>query len=401
MRKRIFSAILLPLAAFNAILLAQEIRPGGAAPPITAAPLDDSLPFAGWQAFQGNFVVIDFWATWCGPCLPGLARMSALQKEFAGKPIRFLTVANDESSRVKKYFADKGLTLQTYVEGDDRTTQTAYGIIGIPAAAIVDPKGRIVGVTPAENITADVLDELIDGKKIDLPPFQRPANITWDQDEITWQDGVQPTFEILIKPIEVTGGGSFHQPGSNRISGDGMLVINLIQAAWSTDSLHIDLRDPLPAGSYRFVIEVPKGQEAQLFSTMQDAIQKNFDIQARWEEQERDVLVMSTIGTKRLEASKGEPLSQFMRGKITLRRQSTDDLAEILPNWLGKIVVDETGLHGLYDFDLEYRDDGPSMLAEGLQDKYGLILAPAKRKVRILVVEKGKSREDSRYQKNP
>jgi uncharacterized protein (TIGR03435 family) len=53
------------------------------------------------------------------------------------------------------------------------------------------------------------------------------------------------------------------------------------------------------------------------------------------------------------------------------------------------VVVDETGLKGLYDFDLEYRDDGPRMLTDGLQQKYGLVLTPARRKVRMLAVEKG------------
>ena len=59
-----------------------------------------------------------------------------------------------------------------------------------------------------------------------------------------------------------------------------------------------------------------------------------------------------------------------------MRKQSTAKLAADLPNRLGKVVVDETGLNGLYDFDLEYRDDGPKMLTDGLKQKYGLVLTP-------------------------
>jgi thiol-disulfide isomerase/thioredoxin len=128
--------------------IAQPLKPGLGAPAITAAPLDLARPFQGWQAFHGDFVVIDFCATWCAPCIPGLARMAALEKEFSGQPIRFLTVANDQMDRVRTYFAEQGLTLQTYVDGDDHPTDTAYGIVGIPAAAIVDPPGRILAVTP-------------------------------------------------------------------------------------------------------------------------------------------------------------------------------------------------------------------------------------------------------------
>ena len=96
---------------------------------------------------------------------------------------------------------------------------------------------------------------------------------------------------------------------------------------------------------------------------------------------------MSRDGTSTLKESDAEPLFQFMRGKITMRKQSTAKLAADLPNRLGKVVVDETGLNGLYDFDLEYRDDGPKMLTDGLKQKYGLILTPARRKVKMLVVE--------------
>lgn len=85
---------------------------------------------------------------------------------------------------------------------------------------------------------------------------------------------------------------------------------------------------------------------------------------------------MSRDGTSTLKESDAEPLFQFMRGKITMRKQSTAKLAADLPNRLGKVVVDETGLNGLYDFDLEYRDDGPKMLTDGLKQKYGLVLTP-------------------------
>ncbi len=262
-------------------LTAQTLKPGMDAPPILAKPLVAAKPFPGWQAFRGNFVVVDFWATWCGPCLPGLDKVARLEKEFAGEPIRFLTVASDEMYRVKKYFADKKLELATFVESDNATSQ-AFEIHGIPAAAIIDREGRIVGVTEGENVTAAVLRKLLNGEKVELPPFQRLNNITWDQEEITWQDGVLPAFQVVIKPIQVTGGGHIYKPGSNHISGDGAVVQAMIQAAWRTDSKHVDIREKLPSGTYRFAATVPKGREPELFPALQDALQRTFGFRGRW-----------------------------------------------------------------------------------------------------------------------
>jgi uncharacterized protein (TIGR03435 family) len=380
--------ILLFSILIQASAIGQPVKPGMEAPPIAATPLDPGQPFPGWPALHGHFVVIDFWATWCGPCLPGLARLAALQKEFSGQPIRFLTVANDEMDPVKSYFAEKGLALQTYVDGDDHPTYTAYGIVGIPATVIVNPHGRILAITPGENVTASVLGKLLKGEPADLPPFEAANDITWDRDQITWQDGVQPTFEVLIKPTQVADGGYMYAPGSNHISGDGTPVRVMIQAAWQTDRFHVECRCPLTAGTYRFAALVPKGDEADLFPTLQNALGTNFGFQAHWEEQERDVLVLTVSDAVKLSTSTAEPQFQFMRGRITLKNQPISKLASALPNWLDKIVVNETALNGSYDLDLPYRPDDATILTNALREKYGLILTPAKRRVRILVVEK-------------
>ena len=53
----------LPILLFlGTVAGAQVLKPGTAAPAISAQPLDAARPFPGWEAYRGNFVVVDFWA---------------------------------------------------------------------------------------------------------------------------------------------------------------------------------------------------------------------------------------------------------------------------------------------------------------------------------------------------
>jgi uncharacterized protein (TIGR03435 family) len=189
----------------------------------------------------------------------------------------------------------------------------------------------------------------------------------------------------VIKPTK-GGGGFLYKPGSNRISGDGVNLINLITAAWQTDYLHLDLSvKQTPDKQYRFAAVVPKGREAALLPALRDAVQRFFGITVNWQEQEREVLLLRS--SKALDQSSSQETFTFMRGNITLKRQPVAKLAATLPNFLKKIVIDETGLEGYYDFILSYRSDGLEVLLTDLRTKYGLTVLPARRKVRMLMVK--------------
>ena len=276
--------------ATAAALCVQAQRP----PDILAPPLHTERPFPGWDALKGQVVVIDFWGTWCAPCLPSLQKFRALEAKFSGRPISFFTVARDEPERVKKFFADHQFDFSTYA-ADDPQTFESWGIGGVPATGIVLSDGTFLGATPGENITAELLEKLLAGERPRLPSFLRDANLEWDREEVQWLDGVRPDFLVVIKPTSSGTGGYLYKPGSTRMSGDGVNLIALITAAWQTDFAHLDLQiTNATKDQYRFAVRVPTGREAALLATLQDAIQRRFAIKVAWQEQERDVLVLKS-----------------------------------------------------------------------------------------------------------
>src|SRR5262245_41452281 len=67
---------------------------------ILQAPLNAS---ADWARLKGKLVVIDFWATWCSPCVEAIPHFNQMAKELADQPIVFIAVTDDEETRLNEF----------------------------------------------------------------------------------------------------------------------------------------------------------------------------------------------------------------------------------------------------------------------------------------------------------
>ena len=96
-----------------------------------------------------NIYVIEFWATWCPPCVRSIPHLTELQKEFKDKGVVFVGVtAGEETEVVKKFVAKMGDKMDYVVAMDGGKTSEnymeAFGVRGIPNAFVVDRQGKIV-----------------------------------------------------------------------------------------------------------------------------------------------------------------------------------------------------------------------------------------------------------------
>jgi peroxiredoxin len=116
----------------------------GAAPAFTLeSTASQSVSFA--TALQAGPVIVDFWATWCGPCRQALPELQQLFERYAERGLTILAISTDEPrNRPKIGSAARalGLTFPVLIDADKRVARL-YRVESIPMTFLVDREGRI------------------------------------------------------------------------------------------------------------------------------------------------------------------------------------------------------------------------------------------------------------------
>ena len=102
--------------------------------------------------FKGKVLVVNFWATWCAPCVKEMPTLDALQGKLGGSDFQVLTISQDrEGAKVAKPFVEKNQwsNLPFYVEAAGKFMKDAK-LVGIPTSLIVDKSGNEVARVEGE-----------------------------------------------------------------------------------------------------------------------------------------------------------------------------------------------------------------------------------------------------------
>lgn len=110
---------------------------------------------------RGKAVLVNFWATWCGPCVQEIPSLISLQKEFGPQGLEVIGVSMDQNGEgpVQKLIEKTGINYPV-VMGDAKITREFGGVFGIPASFLIDQSGtvrkRFNGWTSHEVFVEDI-----------------------------------------------------------------------------------------------------------------------------------------------------------------------------------------------------------------------------------------------------
>ncbi|WP_435010627.1 TlpA disulfide reductase family protein [Tundrisphaera lichenicola] len=121
---------------------------------------------------KGKVVVIDFWATWCGPCIAEMPNMKKLYAEYKDKGVEFIGVSLDAPKeeggldKLKEYVAKNQIEWPQYYQGKGWESEfsMSWGINGIPCVFLVDAEGNLAS-TQARGMLEKMIPEYLEKAK--------------------------------------------------------------------------------------------------------------------------------------------------------------------------------------------------------------------------------------------
>jgi peroxiredoxin len=115
------------------------------------------------ESMKGSVVLLDFWATWCRPCVEAMPDLQRLHEKLGGKGLKVVGISIDEKgiAAVEPWLAKRKFTYTMLLENHADATWKRFGVRGIPALFLVNSDGQIVkqwsGKPNAREVEAEVM----------------------------------------------------------------------------------------------------------------------------------------------------------------------------------------------------------------------------------------------------
>ena len=186
---------------------------------------------ASLSGYRGKMVLLNFWATWCGPCRDEMPSMEQLSRSFGGQGLTVVAINQRENAAlVARFMKTHNLNFSTLLDADGRVA-ASYRVYGIPVSYVIDSDGQAIGMKSgsmdwASPRVVDMFRKLVDETNSGVmtgsiglePAMPIPKVLRVKRDEIVIRGRYDNQSEALVKlmggdelvPLgKVSGAGEF------------------------------------------------------------------------------------------------------------------------------------------------------------------------------------------------
>ncbi len=223
---------------------------------------------SGWPDLHGQVVVLEFWATWCAPCVAAIPHLNELAEKFEAHGVRFISVSDEDEATVKKFLAKKPIRGWLALD-PDKSVFKDYGVSGIPITAVVGRDGTLIALTSPEDVTETVLEEILAGR---LAEAQAKLAEPHALEEITLgrpEASPEALFEVLIRPGEPKG---MARISPNHVVYVGMELKGILANSYNVPQNRMVVPEELGNTTYDVQVTVPPQKRDLLWPTLRQAL---------------------------------------------------------------------------------------------------------------------------------
>ncbi len=183
---RLMRLCALLICIFNHISLQaqnQEILIGKTMPEVAlGSVLNYTHPQAKLSDFRGKLVILDFWASYCAPCIAMFAQTDSLEKAFKGK-LQFIAITKEPREKVLRFFEHRNAIKHQQANQanavpitltNDTLFSAYFHYATIPYYVWINPDGKVIATTGAQELTAANIAAVLAGKAL---PFESRKDI--------------------------------------------------------------------------------------------------------------------------------------------------------------------------------------------------------------------------------
>ena len=366
----------------------------------------EPIPVNNLSQLKGKVVILEFWATWCGPCIPALSHLDELKTKFAGQ-LEVIAITDEEPKRLNVFLSRKPDNLLHIIDSS-RELAKYFPHRAIPFSVIIDQEGTIRAMTDPAEITEQVISDLIDGRPLRLSNRRNDSVLGLDELKMMFNPSPEVGYEFNLQPgsgKEMAASIEYNRGewGNRRFTMFNLPIMAIYAQAYQKipNSIeYVNVPEAERAYSkqaldvYCLDVIVPKGKEEDLFPYMQrklaelnmggykaEIITKKVNV--------FEIYVQDPSKVERI-VSKSDQVGPVMFRPQSYHRKNSSmkDFIRNIQELFNRPVLDKTNLDGKYDIDFEVGlEEGPEAIKRELE-KLGLAYRRTKNEIEILQISK-------------
>jgi thiol-disulfide isomerase/thioredoxin len=359
-----------------------------------------NLTFVSGNKINNNkLTVIDFWATWCGPCIEAFPHLEKVQKKY-GEKINIIAISDEKISVVRNFLKKRPYSL-TFYNDTTKALFKQFNVEARPLTILVASDKKFIWVGSSDGLE-NVLDDYFTGKDIDYSvinanPFQK--KYLYSSTNINALS--EPLFKYSLRRSESTDNYAARPNRNDSKPADIMYssftILEIVQDYTNTPLLRIKCsRKDIDTTHVNIDVKstTPAISGATAWRLVMDQLQSIFNFKIVSKTESVPVYVLKMIDKTKLNSYRndiegGGTAKQTKEGGYNLTRLKLGQIAQYLEaRILNKIVVLDSNIDVKEAYDITF-DNGKDVesLKNQLESKYGLTLKADTADIQFTIIE--------------